>query len=42
MFIQQVQHFGNAVRTAVTNILGLHVHQSVIVHELQVHVEMMS
>jgi hypothetical protein len=35
MFIQQVQLFANAISTDVTNILGLHVIQPVIVRELQ-------
>ena len=40
MFIQQVQLFDNAISTAVTNILGLHVLQSVTVRELQDYAEM--
>jgi|TergutMp193P3_1026864.scaffolds.fasta_scaffold621262_1 hypothetical protein len=39
MFIQQVQLFANAISTDVTNILGLHVIQPVIVRELQEHAE---
>ena len=40
MFIQQVQLFANAISTAMTNILRLHVLQSVIVRELQEYAEM--
>jgi len=40
MFIQQVQLFANAISTAVTNILRLHVFQSVTVRELLEHVTM--
>jgi len=41
MFIQQVQLLANAISTAVTNILRLHVLHSVIVRELQEYAKML-
>jgi len=40
MYIQHVQLLANTISTAVTNILGLHVLQSLMVREIQVYAEM--